>query len=359
MKLKGQSHEVVVALAAAVELTAADLIMNADGTATQRIRLLPMGKFTTRGKGTYTVLNLAHAQQIVAASQAWAGQQDIPLDYDHQLVFAASGQGGTAPASGWIKPAALTAEADGVYGTVTWTAKAAAAINAGEYKYISPAIDHDAAGKVRLIFNAALTAYPATDGLTKLAASASLNNQLETEMDLTALAAILGLAATATLPEIEAAATAQVTALNAAQGNYTALTQALGLEASATHTAALSAATTLKAGGNAQTALMAQLQTQVTTLTAAANTAEVDAAITAGRIIPAQRDHYLNLLKTAPETARALMGSNPVVAGGEVLTGKPAGGATITALSAEQKQVCAAFGQSEADFLKALQESAT
>jgi hypothetical protein len=51
------------------------------------------------------------------------------------------GVGGTAKAAGWIKE--LQVRDDGIFGRVEWTEAAAAAIKAGEYRYLSPVFFHD------------------------------------------------------------------------------------------------------------------------------------------------------------------------------------------------------------------------
>lgn len=311
---KGASH-VTVAFAAAVALTVAGapaMVDNADGTATQRVRLLPMGTFTTRGKGRFYVKDLAHAQAIVAASVAHAGDQDVPVDYDHQLVYGAvPGVGTTAPASGWVNPATLSAEADGIYGNVEWTKDAKLAIRRKKYKYLSPVIDHDPDGKVKTILIGALTAYPAIDGLTKLAAS--VTHPQGNPMDLTALAAALDLAATATLDEITAAVTAQKTALTAAQGQITALRAAAGVADGADATAALSAVTALRAsaGDTSTTALMAAQQATITRLNDERLERIVDDNLKAGRITPAERPTMLDYLRSNEAAATALMAARP------------------------------------------------
>ncbi|CAL4866723.1 hypothetical protein MMA231_00967 [Asticcacaulis sp. MM231] len=360
MTTKGASH-VTAAFAAPVALSAGsamagELVFAEDGSATQRVRILPMGPFQTRGKGRYLVADLAHAQAIVATSAAWSGSQDIPVDYDHQIIAALELKGKRAEASGWINPASLSAESTGIYAVIEWTAEAADKIKTKKYRYLSPVIDHESNGRVKAILNAALTIYPAIDGLTTLAASASLNLNQENPMDLTALAASLNLPATATLEEIMAAQLAQATALSAAQANLTALSTALG---AADATTALSAATALKAtaaGEAAITQLVTGLQSTVNALSAKDNVRSVDDYIAAGNITLAQRDDYVALMATDPDRARRLMANSTSVAGGELLGGEKPDNTKITALSAEQKQVATLVGVSHDAYLKTLQD---
>jgi phage I-like protein len=343
----------ITSLAAAIEMVATD------NTPPKRVRLLPIGEFAPRGHNLkLRVESQQHAQEIVTASLAWAGAQDIPFDYDHQIEFAAvKGVGGRAPASGWGK--SLTVEPDGVWANVEWTANAASAILAKEYKYLSPVVGHTADGKVLLITCASLTNMPAIDDLFKLAATRHINPKKDSQMDLTALAALLGLAATATIDEIHAALSAQSVAHKVTQDELTALRAALGAQ---DQTTALSAVNTLKASGGTDTAtvaLMTDMQAQLATLTAERNERYVNDAIAAGKITPAQKAHYVALMATNEPLAKQIIGAAPTVVNtGTVLNGEPQKQA-VTALSAEQATVATMMGIDPAEFLKALnQESA-
>jgi Mu-like prophage I protein len=97
------------------------------------------------------------------------GRGRLPVDYDHSIDLAAP-KGLPAPAAGWIDQ--LEARADGIWGRVAWTARAAASIAALEYRHISPVFDHTRGGAVVRILRAALTNSPAIPNLTALAASA-------------------------------------------------------------------------------------------------------------------------------------------------------------------------------------------
>ena len=352
MSALSAADTLTTALAASVEAQAGD-----DVSKPVRLRLLPMGNFSPRDAriNAFSIKDKAHAQEIVDASRAYAGAQDVPVDYDHQSVYSAvQGVGGVAPAAGWIDPQSLAVQDDGIYGDVKWTDRAAAAIKGREYRYLSPVIGHDKNGRVQRLLSVGLTNQPAVDGLAKLAAS--IQPSKENQMDLTALAASLGLPATATVAEILAAQQAEKAALSAAQADLTALRTVLG---ASDQTAALSTVTALKAAGDgnaSSTALMASLQADVVRLSTERNERIVDDAVRGGKIMPAQREHYLTLMRTDEKTALALIGSAPVViAPGQTITGQPKG-AGVTALSAEQKQVAALCGMSEADMLKAVQE---
>ena len=349
--IKGASHEVAILTAGdAGEMSAFAAVIDArtgeDGKPV-RLRFLPMGTFAPRDariKG-FSIVDRAHADEIVAASQAYAGQQLMPIDYDHQTVYGAiPGVGGTAPAAGWVETASLMVEEDGIYGEVKWTPKAAQAIRDSEYRYLSPVINHDKSGRVTRLMNVGLTNSPAVDGLAKLAAS--LQPQQELHMDLTALAASLGLPATATLAQIMAAVEAQTAALSASQASVTALNQALGLAPTADQATALSAVTTLRSSdGTAAAALMITMQADLIRLSSERNERVVDDAIKAGKVTPGQKEHFVALMRTNEGTALALINAAAPVAGGLLDRKKP--GEPITALSAEQREIAKQMGLSE------------
>lgn len=119
------------------------------------IHLLPSGEFTGRdGRGPY---RLPDPDAVIAATREWFGQADMPIDYNHQSEIAAS-NGRPAPAAGWVK--ALEARPDGVWARVSWTERAARAVAAREFRYISPVFFHAADGRVLLLRSAALTNLP-------------------------------------------------------------------------------------------------------------------------------------------------------------------------------------------------------
>lgn len=132
----------------------------------RRVKLLPYGTLQGRdGRGPWILEGRAHASDVIATTQRVQGGTDMMFDYDHQSALAAvPGVGGTARAAGWIKPATLKAEDDGIYGDVEWTQAAEAAIRAKEYRYHSP---HFRAargtGRITRLVNAGLTNSPNLD----------------------------------------------------------------------------------------------------------------------------------------------------------------------------------------------------
>lgn len=162
----------------------------------QWIHLLPAGTIRTRDdRGPYKLTDQA---AVINASRENAGRLKMPIDYDHALDLARP-RGEAAPAAGWID--ALQSRADGIWGRVEWTPRAAEQLAHREYRYLSPVIRHTADGTVTAILRAALTNVPNFDQLTALASMES------TTMDelLAKLRTALGLPETATIDDILAA----------------------------------------------------------------------------------------------------------------------------------------------------------
>lgn len=125
------------------------------GAAPQWVQLLPAGTFAGRdGAGPY---HLDDPQGVIAATLAAAAGADLPIDYDHQILWSQR-NGQPAIAGGWFKGFEVR---DGeIWARVEWTPAAAAHIAAREYRYMSPVFLHDAAGKIIRIEHAALTNTP-------------------------------------------------------------------------------------------------------------------------------------------------------------------------------------------------------
>lgn len=135
----------------------------ASGLAPEWVHLIPSGHFQGRdGRGPYL---LADPQAVIAATLAHQGGADAPIDYDHQTYRSAE-NGQPAPAAGWFKE--FQARADGIWGRVEWTAKAAEHLKNREYRYLSPAFVHDEPGNVLRIEGAGLVNNPNLE-LTALA----------------------------------------------------------------------------------------------------------------------------------------------------------------------------------------------
>lgn len=319
------------------------------GAAPSEIRILPAGRFAaTDGSGRPEgipagwLLDDAAAAALMAAANGRIS--DYVTDYEHQTLHKeANGQ--PAPAAGWYRKLEWR-PGDGLYAVdVRWTARAAAMIAAGEYRYFSPVFSYAPDGRVLALGPAALTNTPGLDGLTDLsrAALSALFSQEATPMK--ALLLALGLPETAT----ESEALAALSALRA------------------THTAALTAAATPDPAKFVGVAVLAAVQgelatanTRLAALTASQQTAEVDAVVTAalaaGKLTPATKDWATGLGKSDLAALKAFIAAAPVVVKpGETQTnGQGGDGSRTAALSADQLKVCTQLGISPEDYAKTL-----
>ena len=325
----------------------------AGGPAPGRIQLFPAGEFSARDgrpgtlkgvKAKAWTLTFDDAAAVIAR---WR-QRETPLvvDYEHQTMNAAE-NGKPAPAAGWIE--SLEAGPDGLYATVKWTDAARAFIQADEYRYISPVFSFDPeTGAVLELKSAALTNYPALDGMDAVTARAEDDPPMKKET-LEALRHFFGLAA-------DADEDAALAALKA-QGDGQTLTAML--------TAAKEAipdpskyvpAAILTAAQEKNAALAAKVEELEGESTLAALTAEIDAALADGRLPKACEAWAKATAKTNPEAIKGYIASAvPVAALTSTQTGgtPPAGAPHTAALTDEEKYAAKAAGISETDFLAA------
>ncbi len=324
---------------------------------TKRIRILPIGNVHFRGHEVTIPVTNEDAKSIITASLALAGAQDIPVDYDHQLEYAVGDKkGGQAPASGWIKKLEFVAN-DGIYGEIEWTPLAAQKIKDKEYLYFSPTIlIGKNSGKILAIKNAGLVNEPSIDGLTKLSAALKTKPQ-EENMDLTKIAAALGLAAAATLEQVTKAVEDLKAKSDVSEKSLSTITAALGVQDADVEkiTASING---LKAKKDVKedeiivtASLFNGLQETVNKLTASANEAKIDAAIKEGKITPAQKDEYLKLMASQPEVAERLIASAPKIIGDGAVVKEPK--KDDLGLTEDQIKLCASMGVSKEEFLAA------
>ena len=153
-------------------MTAIDL----GGKPPTEVQLMPMGRWDGyvhpyTGELTSFEVTREHIDAAVeynAERKRRNPARDLVIDYEHQTLH-----GGVAPAAGFI--ADLKGSDDGLDATgVRWTAKAAAYISAGEYRYISPVFGFDRYDKVTgnpvrmIVHNAGITNEPFFDELKPL-----------------------------------------------------------------------------------------------------------------------------------------------------------------------------------------------
>jgi phage I-like protein len=301
-----------------------------EGEPKTSFRIAPMGEVIGRDGRKFLLKDLAHAQRVVDASLATAGATDIPIDYDHQIPFGLKdGVAANAPASGWVK--GLEARADGIWATVEWTNAAAAKIRDKEYRYISPYFGFEkASGAMTRIFNLGLLNFP---NFTELAAVASAETDDDT-MNLTAIAAALGLAESASAEEIAAAAATLKSASKPDPTKFVPM------------------------------AAFTELQGQVAAMRDKsledAATAAVGAAVASGKITPAGYEHALDMYRASPESFAAFVGSAPVILDPKTVDTRNARENTDPGvLTAEERAAAASVGVSEEAFLASKKELGT
>lgn len=324
----------------------------AGGPAPGRIQLFPIGEFSARDgrpgtlkgvKAKAWTITPGIAAAVVARWQA--RETPLVVDYEHQTMNAAE-NGKPAPAAGWIE--SLEMEADGLYATVKWTDAARAFIQADEYRYISPSFTFDPkTGAVLELKCAALTNYPALDGMAAVAARTEDDSPMKKET-LEALRHFFGLAA-------DADEAAVVAALKA-QGDGRTLTAMLAVAKEADpDPAQYVPAAMLTAAQEKNAALAAKVKELEGEGTLAALTAEIDAALADGRLPKACEGWAKTTAKTNPEAIKSYIASAVPVAAlkGTQTGGTSPSGAPVAALTDEELYACNQLGLSNADFIAA------
>ena len=325
------------------------------------IKLMPVGSFATNDGRTFRIKDAA---RVVERTLAYAGDRELPLDYEHQIDLSRD-NGKPAPAAGWMK--SLQARPDGIYAEVEWTDQAREMISQREYRYISPTFLHGKGGEVSVILRAALVNAPALD-MPALAKTQDGDTTMK-ETLMQKILAKLGLQTDASETEVDAAMQRIRMDKDDDKGNkdkdgkgmMSTLRDLLGLEEDAGETAVTAA---LKAklepdGNDDDDSIMAQLKAinkrlDDADLNATATAAEqaVDAAIKAGKITPAQRDAMIGLAKTNREQFDAAMKVAPtLLKSGEQYKMAPEGDGEAH-LSSEEKAICKSMGVSEEDYAK-------
>lgn len=168
-------HLKLAAIAVAVALAAGDAAAN-----TTEAVVIPDGEFSSPDgrpasqdgvTATKWRLTAALAARVIERAQAWG--RDMQVDWAHASEDGDKVALGDAPASGWLKPSTMRyVPGRGIVATIKWNAKAALAIAADEYRYLSPVfLFHPNTGDVlaltslALINNSALN-LPATAALS-------------------------------------------------------------------------------------------------------------------------------------------------------------------------------------------------
>lgn len=327
------------------------------------LKLLPAGTFRARdGRPTecpYWQMDAALAAALVIA--AAQRQTRYVIDYEHQTLYSQV-NGQPAPASGWF--GTLEWREDGLYATdVEWTARAAAMIDALEYRYLSPVFAYDKDGRVIALLHVALTNNPALDelpelqraALSRLAGTLSPTPATETTpMDIEELLAqlrwLFGLPTEADQAAAQAALSALISQLSDGKGMAAASVDLRQLLASQqTQIAALSA-NQADPARFVPIATMQAMQQQVATLSAQLQSGSqeqlISAALADGRLLPAQEAWARELAGSNLAALTSYLATAPRIAAlsGTQTGGKPPAADTSTNPDADTLAICQQFG---------------
>jgi phage I-like protein len=309
-----------------------------NATPPEWIQLVPPGSFHGRdGRGPYV---LADPAAVIAATMALGMRAGIPIDYDHATDFGAP-QGTPAPAAGWITELAIRNGA--IWGRVEWTARAAGAIQAHEYRYISPVFQYSPSdGTITRLLRAGLTNNP---NLYLTAISAVGDEESNMDEFVKQLREMLGLSGEASTDEILKAIA--VTTAAAATGEHDG-----------------SRAQRNEGFDPARHVAVAEFQQALTEINAlkiqrVRDKAEhaVDEAIRSGKLVPAHREWAISYCAADPTGFESFATRQPVVLAGELnLGGNPkmalSRSHTGSRLSGTEVAICGLLGVSPGDFLK-------
>lgn len=348
-------------------------------------QLLPVGPFKARDGRPFDVpgghwqLDKTIATTLINRAKALG--QDILIDYDHQTLNVEK-TGKEAPAAGWYNGDEIEwREGEGLFIKPRWTERAAALVAAKEYRFLSAVFPYDAQGRPLELRMTAITNDPGVVGMQALAA---LSAQLiqpgqpatpahaahkETPMNelLKKLLAKLGIELTGdpTDEQLQKALT-ELDSLQASAKKAPELEAALSAEKTAL--AALKAQTTsVQQGAQVDLAQFVPvatynaLVTQVAALTAQVDTTDaatlIKEARTAGKVVAAEEE-YLTAYAAQKGVAalKALLEPRPAIA---ALTASQTAAVTLpekkgdAVLSAEDKYAADQLGISHEDFAKA------
>ncbi|WP_274571559.1 phage protease [Neisseria leonii] len=326
-----------------------------------RIQLLPYGEFRAIDGRPFDApaWYLTEENGLNVADSANSSRNQLVVDYEHQTLHKEK-NGRPAPAAGWMRRLMFTPE--GLFADVEWTDKAAAAIAAREYRYISAVFSYDTQGYVRKIHHAALTNYPALDGMDEVLAAASAQFfKPETEQNpMKALLQQLFGLPQATEEEL----TAALSALLAAKPKDAVLSADLFVQPAAAgqKAAVLSVQNaTPDPTQYAPVSVVQELQNRLAALSAQLEADKgkdlIAAALSAGKLLPAQKEWAKSVLKQ-PNGLAFLTGylDNAQAVAALSCTQTAAVGAdgtpNVAALTAEEAAAAKMLGMTHAEFAR-------
>ncbi|WP_323956976.1 phage protease [Aeromonas caviae] len=344
-------------------------------------QLLPVGPFKARDgrpfdvPGGHWLLDKTIATTLINRAKALG--QDILIDYDHQTLKVDQ-NGQPAPAAGWYNADEIEwREGQGLFIKPRWTERAAALVAAKEYRFLSAVFPYDAQGRPLELRMTAITNDPGVVGMQALAAlsaqliqpgqPATLTKENSMNELLKKLLAKLGIELTGdpTDEQLQKALT-ELDSLQASAKKAPELEAALSAEKTAL--AALKAQTTsVQQGAQVDLAQFVPvatynaLVTQVAALTAQVDTTDaatlIKEARLAGKVVAAEEE-YLTAYAAQKGVAalKALLEPRPAIA---ALTASQTAAVTLpekkgeAVLSAEDKYAADQLGISHEDFAKA------
>ncbi|MGU5779033.1 phage protease [Aeromonas caviae] len=339
-------------------------------------QLLPVGPFKARDGRPFDVpgghwqLDKTIATTLINRAKALG--QDILIDYDHQTLNVEK-TGKEAPAAGWYNGDEIEwREGQGLFIKPRWTERAAALVAAKEYRFLSAVFPYDAQGRPLELRMTAITNDPGVVGMQALAAlsaqliqpgqPATLTKENSMNELLKKLLAKLGIELTGdpTDEQLQKALT-ELDSLQASAKKAPELEAALSAEKTAL--AALKA----QPGGQVDLAQFVPvatynaLVTQVAALTAQVDTTDaatlIKEARTEGKVVAAEEE-YLTAYAAQKGVAalKALLEPRPAIA---ALTASQTAAVTLpqkkgdAVLSAEDKYAADQLGISHEAFAKA------
>lgn len=301
------------------------------------IRLLPLGRVELAdGRPPFEV----DQEALVALVEGFRSRGvDLVVDYEHQSL-----KGERAPAAGWIKE--LQAQGDGLWARVEWTTQAREYLKNREYRYFSPVLRlNPETRKPEALLNVALTNVPAIKSLPPLTARlAGLQEEVDGAGWKDALAARLEMEGEGSGEELWLKAWAAMDELSVAAGLPPgAPVSALKREVEALGTVRAQLA-----------ALTAELTTLKEQVAAEAVAREVEAALLAGKISPAQQAWALDYGRRDLTGFKAFVAQAPkVVPLHEVLAVAGESRGPGGHLTPEEEVVCRAVNITPEQYLKA------
>lgn len=309
------------------EIKAEDLVQGQK----QWVQLFPLGQFSGRdGRGPYRIEN---PLEVIAKTKEQAGAVRIPVDYDHQIDYAAQ-NGQPAIAAGWMVD--FEVREDGVYALIDWTEKALAHLQQKEYRYISPTFTHGKNGEVSCILRAALTNNPNLQ--IKALASAETDWEDAENSVLAALKEILGLPADAAAQSVVEA----VKALKAPLGE--------GDDEGGAETATRRVETTVHSALEKMSAEISFLRKEVAVKEI---DGRVSMAVREGTITPAMRNWATALCAKQPELFEEFCAYAPKSFAHlfKRITPPPGDAKENTHLDKDEIAICAALGHKPEDYI--------